>query len=107
MEARIAKSTFDPQRVLAERKRRQTDLQATLKQAQTQPAQATTLLRQWHNRVLNSPDPSYAAYSKMVIREGCEQYAALHNTTTQQQRAQSVKTLKQYETELLALQRPD
>lgn len=107
LQARTKASGFDPVRVRAERKRRQADLIATLKQIQTQPAQATALLRQWHDRVLNSPDPSYAAYSKALIREGCEQYAALHNTTSAQQRAQAVRTLKQYEDDLIALRRPD
>jgi hypothetical protein len=107
LQARTKTSGFDPVRVQAERKRRQADLLSTLKQAQTQPTQATALLRQWHNRVLNSPDPSYAAYSRAVIREGCEQYAALHNTTSAQQRAHAANTLRQYESDLIALQRTD
>lgn len=107
LRTRIQTSAFDPQRVQAERKRRQSDLLATLKQVQAQPPQAANLLRQWHARVLNSPDPSYAAYSKALIREGCDQYAALHNTTSPGQRAEAVKTLKRYETDLIALQRPD
>ena len=107
LQARTKASGFDPVRVQAERKRRQADLLTTLKQAQAQPSQATALLRQWHNRVLNSPDPSYAAYSKALIREGCEQYAALHNTTNAQQRAHAAKTLKQYASDLIALQRTD
>ena len=107
LQARTKASGFDPVRVQAERKRRQADLLTTLKQVQAQPAQATALLRQWHNRVLNSPDPSYAAYSRAVIREGCEQYAALHNTTSAQQRAHAANTLNQYESDLIALQRTD
>jgi hypothetical protein len=107
LRARIKSSAFDPQRVQAERQRRQADLLDTVKQVQEQPAQAATLLRQWHARVLNSPDPQYAAYAQTLIREGCEQYAALHNTTNPLQRAHAVRTLKQYEHDLMALQRPD
>ncbi|AOW15835.1 hypothetical protein LPB072_19685 [Hydrogenophaga crassostreae] len=107
LKVRTDASGFDPQRVQTERKRRQADLLATLKQAQAQPAEAAGLLRQWHTRVLSSPDASYAAYSKALIRQGCDQYAALHNTTSPEQRAHAVGVLKGYETDLLALTRPD
>jgi hypothetical protein len=107
LKERAQVSAFDPQRVQAERQRRQADLLSTLKQAQAQPNQAASLLRQWHNRVLNSPDPSYAAYAKALIQEGCAQYAALHNTTSPQQRAHAVDLLRSYEDDLRALARPD
>ena len=107
LKVRTDASAFDPQRMQVERQRRQTDLLATLKQAQAQPAEAANLLRQWHARALNSPDASYAAYAKVVMRQGCDQYAALHNTTSPEQRAHAVGVLKGYETDLLALTRPD
>jgi hypothetical protein len=107
LKARTQKSAFDAPRVQAERQRRQTDLLATLKRAQAQPTQAAGLLRQWHARALTSPDPAYAAYAKGLIRDGCEQYAALHNTTSPAQRSHAVDTLKDYERDLRALLGPD
>ena len=103
LQVRVKASSFDPQRVLNERKRRQGDLLATLKQAQSQPAQAASLLRQWHERVLNSPDAAYASYARALIREGCEQYAALHNSTSPAQREIALKRLKDHESDLLAM----
>jgi hypothetical protein len=107
LKARTQSSAFDPQRVHTERQRRQADLLASLKKAQAQPAEAAALLRQWHARTLTSPDPAYAAYAKGLIRDACEQYAALHNSTSPEQRTHAVETLQNYETDLRALLRSD
>ena len=101
------RSSFDPTRTQAERQRRQGDLTDSLKQAQAQPDKAPAILRGWHERVMRSPDTAYASYSEANIQDNCAQFAALHNTTSPEQRAQAVKTLKRYEGDLLALQRPD
>ena len=98
---------FDPALWQAERLRRQSDLLTSLKQAQAQPAQASAVLRGWHERTMRSPDPAYAAYSAASIQDNCAQFAALHNTTSAEQRAKAVKTLKGYESDLIALQRAD
>jgi hypothetical protein len=105
--ARTGSGAFDPQRVQTERQRRQTDLLETLRQAQTQPTEAANLLRQWHARVLASPNPGYATYAKALIRQGCDQFAALHNSTSPQQRAHAIGVLKDYEADLLALTQQD
>ncbi|MEX1166701.1 MAG: DUF6279 family lipoprotein, partial [Hydrogenophaga sp.] len=101
------RSGFDATRLQAERQRRQNDLVASLKQAQAQPSQAPNILRQWHERAMRSPDAAYAAYSAANVQDNCAQFAALHNTTSAEQRANAVKTLKGYETDLMALQRTD
>jgi hypothetical protein len=98
---------FDPARTQAERLRRQADLTDSLKQAQAQPEKAQAILRDWHARVMRSPDAAYAAYSEANIQDNCAQFAALHNTSSPEQRAQAVKTLQRYEGDLLALQRAD
>ena len=98
----VARSSFDPQRTQAERLRRQTDLLATLKTAKADPAHAADGLRAWHARVMHSPTPGFAAYSEQLIKEGCAQFAGLHNQTSAKQRAHAVNVLQGYEVDLRA-----
>jgi len=104
---RIRQSPFDPQRIQAERLRRQSDLLGTVRELQaTRPANEATAaaaLRGWHARVMRSPTPGFPAYSDALVRAGCEQFAALHNTTSPEQRAHAQRVLKGYETDLRAL----
>ena len=97
------RSGFDPKRWQAERQRRHEDLLASLRQAQSQPDQAHHLLQAWHARVMQSPDTAYAAYQAERIDEGCQQFALLHNATSPAQREHAVKTLKRYESDIIAL----
>ncbi len=103
LRARIQGSSFDPKRVQAERLRRQTDLLATLKAAKANPTRAANALRGWHDRVMRSPTPGFPAYSQQLIREGCEQFAALHNSTSTAQRQHAAAVLKGYETDLRSI----
>jgi Family of unknown function (DUF6279) len=107
---RIRQSPFDAQRVNTERLRRQADLLKTLRDLQAErganTASAVVALRRWHDRVMQSPTPGFAAYSDSLVRSGCEQFAALHNTTSPEQRAHAVRVLKDYETDLRALAEP-
>ena len=103
LRSRVQRSSFDPQRVQAERVRRQTDLLSTLKAAKADPAQAPKILRGWHERVMSSPTPGFPAYSQQLIREGCEQFAALHNSTSAEQRLHAVGVLKGYESDLRSI----
>ena len=104
---RIRVSPFDGQRVHSERLRRQTDLLKTVRDLQSDRNAslnvAEAALRGWHDRVMQSPVSGFAAYSDALVRNGCEQFAALHNTTTPEQRAHAVRVLKDYETDLRAL----
>ena len=107
----IRTSPFDALRVNTERLRRQADLIRTLRELQTERgntvATATTALRRWHDRVMQSPLPGFAAYSDTLVRSGCEQFAALHNSTTAEQRQHAVRVLKDYESDLRSLTAPD
>lgn len=107
---RIRQSPFDAQRINTERLRRQTDLFKTLRELQAErgatPASASVALRRWHDRVMQSPIPGFASYSDALVRNGCEQFAAVHNTTSPEQRAHAVRVLKDYETDLRALAAP-
>lgn len=107
---RIRQSPFDAQRVNVERLRRQSDLLKTLRDLQAEKgattASAVLALRHWHDRVMQSPIPGFASYSDSLVRNGCEQFAAVHNTTSPEQRAHAVRVLKDYETDLRALAAP-
>lgn len=107
---RIRQSPFDAARVNAERLRRQADLIKTLRDLQADKgatvATATVALRRWHDRVMQSPIPGFPAYSDALVRNGCEQFAAIHNSTTPEQRAHAVQVLKGYETDLRAVAAP-
>ena len=107
---RIRQSPFDAQRVNTERLRRQADLLKTLRELQAErgatTASAGVALRRWHDRVMQSPIPGFASYSDSLVRNGCEQFAAVHNATTPEQRAHAVRVLKDYETDLRALTAP-
>ncbi|TNF57838.1 MAG: hypothetical protein EP308_01555 [Burkholderiales bacterium] len=102
----LQRSPWDPARTLAERQRRQTDLLQTVQQAQANPAQAEALVAAHIRRIGQSPTPGYEAYSQSMIRHGCEQFAALHNSMSPQQREQALRTLKGYEEDLKALVGP-
>jgi hypothetical protein len=64
-------------------------------------------LRGWSQRLLNSPTPGYAAYSASLVKDGCAQFAALHNSTSPEQRAHAIGVLKGYEADLRALAAQD
>lgn len=99
----LQKSPFDPQRTLAERRRRQADLLQTVRDAQATPAKAEQLVREHIARIRQSPAPGYDAYNQELVRQGCAQFAMLHNSTTAEQRANAARTLKGYEDDLRTL----
>lgn len=103
----LAESPWEPQRTQAERQRRQADLLRTLRQIQAEPALAQPALRAHLDRLQRSPTPGYQALSEAGVRHGCAQFAALHNSTTPEQRRQAVRELQGYQRdmEILSAQR--
>ncbi len=99
----IKASPFDPQRTQAERLRRQVDLLQTVNQAQAAPDTAAERVRSHIARISQSPTPGYKAYADELVRQGCAQFAQLHNTTTPEQRTNAVRVLKGYEDDLRVL----
>ena len=122
----LQQSPWDAQTTQQERLRRQADLRQTVQTIQTAqngaapgasngngngngtengPVSAAALdaSRGYLARVLRSPTPGYPAYSQAQVQHGCAQFAALHNTTTPEQRAHAVGVLKGYEDDLRAL----
>jgi len=99
----VQTSPFDAQRTQAERLRRQTDLLQTVRDAQANPPRAPQLVRDHYARVARSPTPGYEAYQRELVRQGCAQFARLHNSTTPEQRAHAARVLKGYEDDFRVL----
>lgn len=99
-------SSFDPQRLNAERLRRQQDTLQTLRGLageQATPEQAERALRGLFARYRQSPREDFRAYAQRQIEEGCQGVALLHDSTTPAQREQAVKRLQAYERDFRAL----
>lgn len=92
-------SNFDPSFSYAERQRRQQDLMQTIRQLQGKAGsvEGLTLIRAYQARLDRSPTPGYAAYSEQFRLESCSAFAALHNSTTPEQRQRAVRRLAAYE----------
>lgn len=116
LQSSLQQSPWDAQKTQQERLRRQSDLLQTLQTVQALKngngngngngavnAAALNATRSYLARVLQSPTPGYSAYSQTQVQHGCTQFAALHNTTTPEQRTNAVRVLKGYEDDLQAL----
>ncbi len=106
----IQKSSFNAVLGLKERQRRQkdaVDMLTKLSIEKPNAQQVQTTLRVYLERLTKSPDMVYRAYSEKMVKESCDSFAAVHATTTAEQRANAVTTLKSYEADLrlLAAQR--
>lgn len=102
-------SGYDPDKTYQERLRQQADAVQVLQRiAIDKPdvTQAREQIHAWMERLMNTPEPGYAAYLKKRQRLNCEAAAQLHNTTTPEQRMQAVKVLKGYEQDLRELIKP-
>jgi hypothetical protein len=99
----LEQSTFDPQRVLAERMRRQQDALQVLRKLTAEPLpfdDARGLWRGYLARVQEPPDPVQRRYQQGLIEEGCRVVAGVHNSTTVAQRQAAVKRLRAYQRDL-------
>lgn len=110
--AHIASSSFDGPRQFREMQRRHQDALLVLRKirsGETNTAQAPAELRGLLDRTLKAPDPAYRRYMEQLTSESCAAMAALHNSSTPQQRTRLLDTLKGYEGDARALagQRPD
>lgn len=118
LRAALQDSRFDPKRSLVERVRRQEALLQAVGKAQSgqagsskstrpAPGDAMAILRAWAGELLKSPAPGYADYLDQQVRDGCAQFAAIHNSTSPEQRAHAVQLFKRYEEDLRALAAPN
>jgi hypothetical protein len=99
----VERSIFDPQRILAERQRRQQDALQTLRRLAGQPvdfSEARRLLRGLLERAQQSPDPAYRSYQRALMEEACQNASVLHNSTSAAQREAAVQRLQAYQRDL-------
>lgn len=99
-------STFDGNRVLAERMRRQQDALRTLRLLSGEAVpfdDARRLVRGYLARVQEPPDPAQRRYQQGLIDEGCRAVAAVHNSTTAAQRQAAVRRLRAWQRDLREL----
>ncbi len=102
--ATVAASPFDPERWLAERLRRQRDLQQTLAGlAGASPAVAEAALGAVWQRVQRAPDEGYVRYAQTLERYNCEAAARLHNATNAEQRTVARQRLRDWQSDLRLL----
>ena len=106
----VEQSSFDAQRFMVERQRRQQDILQTLRTISSQPialADARNLVRGYLERFNKSPNATFRAYQDTVVQENCRGIASTHNATTAAQRENAVKRLRSYQEDLreLAVQR--
>ncbi|HEX5738640.1 MAG TPA: DUF6279 family lipoprotein [Hydrogenophaga sp.] len=99
----LRRSPWNPERTQAERERRQVDLLKTVRELQANPAIAEQAVREHVASISRSPSPGYPEYSAQLVQHGCAQLAALHNSTTPEQRANAVMALKGYEDDVISL----
>ena len=95
----VEKSGFNAALAYAERQRKQQDtlqtLGAVLKNQATAD-QKRLAVRGLFERTFISPNPNYADYADALTKEGCKNFADLHNTTTANQRRKAVEILTGY-----------
>ena len=106
LRSQLEQSAFDPNKVLAERQRRQQDALALLGRLAGQPvglAEARAQLRATLDRVELSPSAAWRQYEAGQIRENCRMLAALHAATTAAQRQSAIRRLRAWQRDLREL----
>jgi hypothetical protein len=99
-------SGYEGERTYAERVRMQQDnlgMHEAILQQRPDLAQTKTMVRNWLQNSMHTPDASYAAYLKKRKQTNCEAAADLHNTTTADQRDKAKRVLKDYEDDVRKL----
>ena len=99
----IVRGVFSAETSLRERQRRQQDILQTLRQLAGQPVSlpdARSAIHQLVQRTLRSPDPTYRGYEEALVRQGCGNLAAVHQSTTPQQRQNAARRIRAYQRDL-------
>ena len=99
---RLRRSSFDPQRSLAQRQQRFLDWSGVVRRIRA-GAHAETEVQQAWQRVWQPDSPADAAYRDAVQQDGCALLAEWHNRTTHAQRLTAQQKLQSYGADFLAL----
>jgi hypothetical protein len=106
LKQQVAQSVFDPRLADAERRKRQQEALVLLRgfvASKPSPAEARTALHGYIQRIAEPPPGPWRDQQQALLQEGCRNTAALHNGTTASQRAQAVRRLQAYESDLRQL----
>ncbi len=102
----IANSSFDGPRQFQEMQRRHQDAMQELRKIRSGDIatnQTGAAIRGLLERTLKAPAPAYRRYMDQLTTESCTAMAALHNSSTPEQRTRLAQTLKGYENDARAL----
>ena len=109
LRGQLANSAMDTALLRRESQRRHQDTLQTLRLIQGGSLSAEQIrveAKGLLDRALTSPDAAYRSHQQKLIEENCRTYAALHNSTSPQQRSRALETLKNYEADARALMAP-
>ena len=102
----LERSSFDPVQSLAEMRRRQTATLAALQRLSdpaATPAQQEQVVHGWLAQMQRSSDPAQRLRQDAMRQQNCHDIAALHNSTTAQQRGEAAARLEGYARDLRQL----
>ncbi len=106
LEQQLRASTWDAAVTLEERRWRQADLLATVQRSQQQPAQATAAVREHLLRYTSASTPARENQRQQWLRQGCQQFAEMHQRMSAEQRAHAQARLQGYIDDVGALITP-
>jgi len=106
LRAMTAQSVFDADRIDTQRRERQVQILTLLRRfqaEQTPPAEARAAVDALVQDIVDPPAGPQREHQQALLQESCRNLAALHNTTTPEQRVQAVRRLRAYESDMHAL----
>ena len=102
----LATSGYDPEMLQKEMLRRQQDSLQTLNHARggtLAPAEVEAELVALFARAIASPDTASRQYNESITQSACAAVAAVHNSSSAEQKAKLKRTLQDYEDDVRAL----
>lgn len=102
---RVPTLTYDAERILQERRRRQADTRATLEKvrAASSEEEARGLMRAMLGRMQRSPDAQWLAYQDSFWKQHCALFAAVHLAASAPQREAAAQRLRGWRNDLSEL----
>ena len=104
--SQLAESGYDPEMLQREMLRRQQDSLTVLTHARNghwSPAEVQAELQALFARAVVSPDAALRQYNETITQSACAAVAAVHNSSTAEQKAKLKRTLQDYEADVRAL----
>ena len=102
----VAQSAFDARLADSERRKRQQEALTMLRSfiaAKTPPAEARAAIHAYLQRIAEPPPGPWRDQQQALLQEGCTNVAAMHNSTSAEQREKAVRRLQAYQDDLRQL----